>query len=389
MTPRRPPPPHLINDAAPMGFSPEVRLVMVDRERFARKVPEWLHDLRRASGGAPINILVLSGGGASGAFGAGALVGLSEAHTRPQFQWVTGASAGALLAPFAFLGESWDPQLRKAFDDDGIERLQRSPTFGFIGRLLFPLGVGNHDSLATLVDRFITDAMIDAVASESAKGRKLVIATTDLDSQETVLWNMGAIAQHGGSAAHELFRKVLVASASVPGVFPPVLIPVEEGGKVYDEMHVDGGITTPLFITPLIQQTVSWSGPELEGGSVYVIVNGQLAIRPVETPVHTLKILERSFSAQLSYKTQDALGLVYALTRANHMDFQLADIPAGYTAGSFLDFHQEHLHRLFDFGEGCAKQGLLWASVEQSLHSNFDHDVNDASCPAAVMQAAH
>lgn len=387
LTPRHPPPPELINDTAPAGFSPGIRLLTVDRQRFVRELPQWLSGLHQAAGSRKINVLVLSGGGAGAAFGAGALVGLSHSHARPQFDLVTGVSAGALLAPFAFLGPAWNPQMEEVFEGGDIERLQRSMgRLETIGRLLFARSADRSDPLTELIDRDITDAMIDAVGREAAKGRMLIVATTDLDDQETVLWNLGAIAAQGGAAAHDLFRKVLVASASVPGVFPPVLISVQDGNHTYDELHVDGSVTTPLFIAPLIAQTVQGDAKETGSANVYVIVNGQLAMRPRETPIKTPEILEDSFSAQLTYKTRDALGLIMALSGRDHMIFHLTDIPVGYPAGSFLDFHRQHLQTLFDYGETCAAKGLLWTSPEQTIRRDLYHKADEAStstaCPA-------
>jgi hypothetical protein len=391
LTPRRPPPPDLINDAAPEGFTPDIRILTVDRARFAQQSPIVISDIRRAAGNRPINILVLSGGGASGAFGAGALLGLTKAHARPQFELVTGVSAGALIAPFAFLGSDWDLQLRKVFSGGDIEHLQHSPTLGLLARVLFPLGTG-RSSLAELVDHNVTDAMIDAVARKAAQGNKLFVATTDLDSQETMLWDMSAIALHGGRAAHDLFRKVLIASASIPGVFPPVLFHVRDGKQAYDEMHVDGDVTTPLFAAPLIAHILPWDIPELKGANLYVIVNGRMAMQPVETPVNTIKVMASSFSAQLTYKTRDALGLILDLTRRDHMNFLLTEIPVEYPFGNFLDFSRGHLNRLLDYGEGCAAQAQLWTTPEQSLRHNLSRYADEATmrtaCPGASLQAS-
>ncbi|MBN8735432.1 MAG: patatin-like phospholipase family protein [Xanthomonadales bacterium] len=394
LTPRRPPPPTLINAAVPAGFPADIRLLTVDRQRFVQELPQWLEGLHRAAGSRKINVLVLSGGGAGAAFGAGALAGLARARARPQFDLVTGVSAGALLAPFAFLGPAWDPQMEKVFEGGDIERLQHSTgRWSTIGRFLFPRSAGGNDSLVELVDRNITDAMIDAVGREAATGRMLVVATTDLDDQETMLWNMGAIAAQGGTAAHDLFRKVLVASASVPGVFPPVLIPVQEGKHAYDEMHVDGSVTTPLFIAPLIAQTVQGNEAEAEGASVYVIVNGQLGMRPRQTPINTVKILEESFSAQLTYKTRDALGLVMALSRRYHMVFHLTDMPVDYPAGSFLDFSRKHMQQLFDYGETCAAENLLWTSpggtIRRDFYGRADEGSTSTECPASASPELH
>jgi predicted acylesterase/phospholipase RssA len=389
LSPRRPPQPDLINNAAPEGFSPRIRLYSVDRRDFANELPRMLIGLRRATKAAPAKILALSGGGASGAFGAGALIGLTKAHARPRFTIVTGVSAGALIAPFAFLGPSWDPQLRRIFASGRIDRLGHAVSrMSIARRILFPSVANRNGPLAELVAQAYTDAMIDAIGREARSGRKLFVATTNLDAQETVLWDMTAIAARGGRAAHDLFRKVLTASASVPGVFPPVLIRVHQGSTVYDEMHVDGGVTTPLFVLPLIAPTVIHQGLNLEGGTIYVIVNGQLAMTPMETPVNTLKELAESFSAQLTYKTRDAIVLARGLAYGSHMEFRITSIPVGYPAGSFLDFHPKHVRQLFSYGESCAAQGLLWTSVAKSIERNIYRRAGVASSTVACPGSA-
>lgn len=394
LSPRRPPPPDLISDAVPDGFTTRIRLYSVDRRHFASELPQILVDLRRATKDSPAKILALSGGGANAAFGAGALIGLTRANARPEFTAVTGVSAGALIAPFAFLGPSWDPQLRHVFASGRIERLGRAVSKVAIARkLLFGKVANPHGALAELVDQTYTDAMIDAIGRDAASGRKLIVATTDLDSQETVLWNMTAIASRGGTPAHDLFREVLTASASVPGVFPPVLIRVRKGNAVYDEMHVDGSVTTPLFILPLIAPTVTDQGLQLQGGTIYVIVNGRLSMTPVETPVNTLKELAESFSAQMTYKTRDAVVLARGLAYRSHMQFRISSIPVGYPAGSFLDFHQAHIHQLFSYGEFCAARGLLWTTVAKSIERNVYRHVgvtipSTTACPALAPSPA-
>ncbi|MGH8129053.1 MAG: patatin-like phospholipase family protein, partial [Gammaproteobacteria bacterium] len=384
--PRRPPPPGLINAAEPAGFGPDIRLLTVDRRRYIQEFPQWVAGLRKAAHGKPINILVLSGGGSYGAFGAGALTGLSKTHARPQFQLVTGVSAGALLAPFAFLGPSWDDPLRKVFTSGALRSLQRSSKLGALKRIVFPQGVGGHDPLATLVNRFVSDDMIDAVARQAATGRQLWVATTNLDDQETEFWNMGAIAERGGAAAHKLFRKVLIASASIPGMFPPVMIRVAENGKTYDEMHVDGSVTTPLFLAPVVALTAP-VGHQLAGANVYVMINGHMGKQPTETPINTIRILEDSFSAQLIYNTRNAFNEVIAFAYREQMHLDFTSIPDAFRSGSFLDFHRQHLQELFDYGESCAMRGLLWTTVAQDVERNAYQQPDDRSarmCPDGV-----
>lgn len=384
---RKPPPPTLISNAAPIGFDASIRIVTTNRRRFATISPPIIQGLRQAAHGGPINILALSGGGSGGAFGAGALVGMTRGHRRPDFQLVTGVSAGALIAPFAFLGPSWDAALQDAF---GGKRsyLIHSPKASFLARLLFPSGLRGHGRLYQLVDHLVTPQMIAAVAAETAKGRLLLVATTDLDKQETVLWDMGAIAKHGGAPARKLFRDVLIASASVPGMFPPAIIHVSDGVHRYDELHVDGSVTTPFFITPLAADVVSANLDQLNGSNVYVIVNGQLTRPPYESSLETPELLGRSFSAQLMYKTKETIALVDSVTREHHMRLRITVIPADYPGHSFADFRPESLQRLFDYGADCAARGLLWATTEQGIRRDQAAIASSlhaaASCPGAV-----
>src|SRR5205807_147696 len=104
--------------------------------------------------------------------------------------------------------------------------------------------------LRELIAKQITPALLADIAAAHQSGRRLFIITTDLDAGRSVVWNMGAIALRGGDAALKLFRSVLLASGSVPGAFPPVLIDVEGSGKRFAELHVDGGVGGQFFVAP-------------------------------------------------------------------------------------------------------------------------------------------
>ncbi|MGA7964805.1 MAG: patatin-like phospholipase family protein [Gammaproteobacteria bacterium] len=368
--PRRPAPPTVLSNAAPAGFSPAIRLVTTDLAGFSRRASSLFSSIRRSAGNGPVSVLELSGGGSAGAFGAGALVGLAKAHERPRFDLVTGVSAGALIAPFAFLGPSWDPQLKAAFTTDYRGLFGRSSSWRFVSRLLLPLGRKSNDPLFRLVDHYVTPELIAAVARESKSGRRLIVATTDLDSEETVLWNMSAIAEHGGKSARVLFRDVLVASASVPGFFPPVLIPVHEGTHAYDELHVDGGVTTTVFAFPLVASLLPHL-PPLHGGRLYIIVNGQLAHLPKTTPVNTLSILTRSSLAAETYNTRRAIINTINLSRRLGMQLRVTSIPASFPFRHSLDFNSKYMRKLFAYGEGCAAAGHLWLTPEQANKLNM------------------
>src|SRR3984957_15820453 len=289
--------------ATPAGFPETVRSVTEDRVSFEKDSERFMARVRRASGGDTVNVLALSGGGAGAAFGAGALAGLSKAGTRPQFHVVTGVSAGALTAPFAFLGSAWDGQLTESFSGQRSVKLAR---FSLMGGL-FGASIFRGKPLADLVNHYATEEMLRAVAREAAKGRLLLIATTDLDSERTVIWDMGAIALHGGPAALKLFRQVLIASASVPGLFPPVMIPVETSGTILEEMHVDGSTTASMFIAPEIASILPDRLGGLRGANIYGIANGQYGAPTITTRVRTTAIAKRGIQASLHSSTRGAV----------------------------------------------------------------------------------
>ena len=384
--PRREAPPSARN-STPVGFPQDIRLVTTDVNRFTQRAPAFLKGVLKAGNGGTVSVLALSGGGSEGAFGAGALVGLSRFGKLPPFQLVTGVSAGALIAPFAFLGPSWDPKLEDIFTRDLSHLMNGSLFWRIVDRLFSPLGKGHHAPLYKLVDEIASPELVEAVARESASGRELVVATTDLDTQETVIWNMSAIAEQGGERARSLFRDVLLASASLPGIYPPVLIKVRQGDKDYEELHVDGGVTTPVFVFPLVAAIAPAELPKLNGVHLYMIVNGQLATLPTTTPVKTLDVMGRSFSAQLTYRTREAIINTVQMARQLGMRFEVTYIPVDYPVTSFVNFKPKYTRALFNYGARCAQHGLLWLTPQEAVRRNSEPLLPNASgqpqCPIA------
>ncbi len=348
--------------AEAVGF-PGVRLSLDEADETLKSVADRLAPLRPLIGRDDFNILALSGGAAGGAFGAGALVGLAKAGTRPEFAIVTGVSTGALIAPLAFLGSAWDDRLTDAYvgghASDLLSLKRLGPT---MGPSLF-----RGDSLDGLVAPFIDAAMIEAVAVEHAKGRRLLIATTNLDSQKATIWDMGAIATHGGEAAVKLFRDVLVASATLPGLFPPKLIDVEtpdgEGGMTrYQEMHVDGGVAAPLFLMP--DALLRWRdlGQRLRRGRVYVIFNTVLDPSPRTTPTGVTSIMGRSFETMLRFSYRQALSVAAAFCARHNLPLWVASIPSAFSDFNMMKFDTAAMKRTFDDAEALAIAGRLWAT---------------------------
>lgn len=317
--------------------------------------------LRAAHEGKSLTILALSGGGAGGAFGAGAVAGLTRAGTRPTFDVVTGVSAGALLAPFAFLGPAWDEQLLDAFTGVAGDRLLQSRGLGVI----FGSSVYSGRPLRQLVDAYVSDEMIRAIAHEAAEGRLLLVATTDVASGEPVVWDLGAIAKNGGSSARTLFRDVLVASASVPGLLPPVIIRVAENGLSRDQAHVDGAATVPFFVPPALLQTAR-SVPEAGRAEVFIIIDGSLGEAARTTRLTARAILSRSIRVGLSHMLLTTLELAAATAQLEGADLQYSSLPAGYPLPNTFDFSARIRRPLFQYAYQCAETGRFWTAFPRA-----------------------
>jgi predicted acylesterase/phospholipase RssA len=337
--------------------------------------------LRAARAGKPLSILALSGGGAGGAFGAGAVAGLTRAGMRPEFDVVTGVSAGALVAPYAFLGPSWDAQLLDAFTGAAGDNLLQSRGLGVI----FGSSVYSGKPLRQLVDAYVTDEMIRAIAGEAAKGRLLLVATTDVASGEPVVWDLGAIAKNGGASAKRLIRDVLVASASVPGMFPPVLIRVAEGGVNDDQAHVDGCATLPFFVPPALLQTAG----NVQGAgraAVFVIVDGSLSGGAQTTRLTARAILSRSIRVGLDHLLMTTLQLTAATAQLEGADLQYSSLPADYPLPDTFDFSARIRRPLFHYAYQCAESGRFWTVLPPANDDKqTQHDMartETIPCPA-------
>jgi len=341
------------------GDAPNAIRVLGADQRFSTVPSQSVaRRIRAQSAGQPVNILALSGGGADGAFGAGALVGLTRSALRPKFSVVTGVSAGALIAPYAFLGPDWDDQLAEIYTSGHAEHLLQSRGLG----VLFGSSVYSGTPLVQLVDRYATDALIQAVAREASTGRLLLVATTDVSTGEPVIWDLGSIAMNGGVGARALFRDVLVASASVPGLFPPVVIRVQEQQALYDEVHVDGAVSAPFFV-PLafVEPTRDASAPS-QGAAVYVIVDGRLSEQSAPIRLRARSILSRSVSTGLNHMLRTTLELTATDAELEGAQFKFAAIPVAYPQLNSFDFSTPTMRSLFQYGYKCAQAGRLWTS---------------------------
>jgi predicted acylesterase/phospholipase RssA len=366
------------------GESPNtIRTLGPDREFEELPIESVVERARERQAGQAFNILALSGGGADGAFGAGALVGLTHSGTRPTFSVVTGVSAGALIAPYAFLGADWDRELTDAYTSGRAEHLLQSRGLGVI------LGSSAYmgSPLEQLVAHYLTEDLIQALAREAAAGRLLLIATTNVNTGEGVIWDLGSIALNGGPEAKALLRDVLVASASVPALFPPVVIHLREHGVLLDEAHVDGTATAPFLLPEaLAERPRGGDGSARSAAAVYVIVDGQLSERPAAVELKLRPILSRSISVGLTHMMRTSLELTAASAELEGTHLAYSAIPVTYPNLAPFDFRASAMRALFQYGYDCAQGGRLWISSQHAAGADGDRDAQRADpsiqCPA-------
>jgi hypothetical protein len=347
--------------AVPMGI-PAVRTwadapLSVLRPQVAR--------LPALNGAREFSLLALSGGGEHGAFGAGLLNGLSETGRRPIFSIVTGISTGALMAPFAFLGSAYDQRLKELYTDMSFHGvLSGSPVLGLFGE-----GLYNTRPLQQIVTKQVDQGMLADIAAAHREGRRLFVVTTNLDAQRPVLWNMGAIAASGRPRALELFRKVLVASASVPGLFDPVFIDAEANGRHFKEMHVDGGTALQVLAIPLkLAAAGRLAAGRAPRGQLYIIINNILEPAFVVTKPKTLAITARAFNTLIKSDFYDTILGSYLFAQKQGFQFNLAYIPNNFRFRTHELIDPKYMGALFELGRARGRLGGGWEHLPPRLY---------------------
>jgi hypothetical protein len=325
---------------------PEARAWGDSEDEFARLLPKmegaWL---------------VMSGGGSDGAYAAGLLTGMTQAGTRPEFAVVTGASIGALIAPYAFLGPRYDDKLQQQFTTitagDIFEDRATSDSL--------------MDSwpLKRTIEKNVTPQLLADIAAEHRRGRRLLVVTTNLDAGRRVVWNLGAIAERGGDKALVLFRAVLLASASIPGIFPPVMIEAQSHGKDLQELHNDGTITAPFFIAP--ESVLAGTGTvHLPTKQLYVIANAKLSQQFEVTTPQTTAVLGRSIALALQSGLRIELLLTLAAAQKQGISLSVAQIDPEFEHPARGAFDPDYMKALFDFAVAQAKKGKTFETIAAS-----------------------
>jgi predicted patatin/cPLA2 family phospholipase len=308
----------------------------------------------------PMDLLAVSGGGDKGAFGAGLLCGWTEAGDRPTFKGVTGVSTGALIAPFAFLGPEYDHVLRTVYT--AVSQKDIALARNFLAAITDD-GMADNRPLWTLISKYVNEGFLARIAEEDAKGRLLLIGTTDLDSREPVIWNMGKIAAAPDhKKALELFRNILLASAAIPGAFPPTMIEVEVDGKKYEEMHVDGGASAQVFLYPpsMSQLAKSMEVTMRRPGRVFIIRNSLFRSDWARVERRTLSIANRAISSLIHTQGIGDLYRIYSTTQQDGLEFNLAYVDDGFQAEHTVEFDPVFMKKLFGYGFELARKGYPW-----------------------------
>jgi predicted acylesterase/phospholipase RssA len=306
--------------------------------------------------------LALSGGGQDGAFGAGVLCGWTQTGKRPQFKLVTGISTGSLIAPFAFLGPAYDHIIQKEYtsiSDKDIYKAHKPLAILLSLVNIKPLpALTENKPMEKLVAGLVDDKLLAKIAEEHRKGRRLLIGTTQMDAQRLVIWNMGAIANSGNPKALELFRKIMVASASIPAFFPPQFFDVEAFGRTYKEMHVDGGVQAEVMLYENAIKPFTIGGQR--DRKLYIIRNEQVYPQYKKVKYQLKDIASRAIDSLLKSQGVGDLYRLYTYAKRDDLDYNLAFIPKDFHATSTSEFDTAYMNALFQVGYNMAAKGYPW-----------------------------
>ncbi|MFT7824247.1 MAG: patatin-like phospholipase family protein [Sulfurimonas sp.] len=306
-----------------------------------------------------VDVLALSGGAENGAYGAGILNGWTQRGDRPEFTVVTGVSAGAIIAPFAFLGPKYDRVIKKLFAENSKENVF-DPTP--IRALFGGSAMGDASPLRNVLEEEIDDAFIAELAKEGEKGRMLQIGTTNLDAQRPVVWEITEIAKSGRPDAKKLILDIILASASIPGLFPPVLIDVTINGKRYQEVHVDGAVTRQIFVYSSdldirrIERTLHIHPKK----NIWLIRNHK--IDPDYSPVilSVNDISDRSFSTLIKYHGRSDLANITALAKRDGFHIHITNVPKSFHAPLKERFDKAYMQALYQVGYERGRSSATW-----------------------------
>ncbi|MFV2059964.1 MAG: patatin-like phospholipase family protein [Gammaproteobacteria bacterium] len=320
----------------------------------------------------PFNILTLSGGGTRGAFGAGLLYGWNESGDIPKFDIVTGVSTGAVMATFVFLGGDELEKVKDFYTTSFTEDIYKESwlsIFGY-GYLMDP------KPLKKLFSKNFNEELLNRVAAEHAKGRRLYIGSTNLDTGQLIVWDMGAIAASNRSDKYQRFADIIYASSAMPVFLPPQYMSVDIKGKLYYQMHVDGGIYSHVFMIGLL---VDWkevlslrSDANINFDStLYVVANRKYRNRHMYDPVDqsASSIIDAYIEVETDLLFDRSVYRLYDSCRKKGIKFRMASVPEDVNhVDEATVFDPVKMTKLFDVGFYIGLNGVEWQeeiSVEE------------------------
>jgi predicted acylesterase/phospholipase RssA len=332
-----------------------------DPEAYCLQMREQILSADPAALNRTQHFLAISGGGQNGAFGAGLLNGWTQHGDRPTFRIVTGISTGAIMAPFAFLGEDYDTSLKEMYTRYSTKQIiKKSILSGLFGGK----AIADSAPLLGLLERYLDETAIERIAREHRKGRRLLVGTTNMDALRPVIWDIGAIATSDHPDKANLIHRAILASASIPGVFPPILFDVSKGGIEYNELHVDGGVGNQIFLSPTslsvrrAMDDIGFKG----SGTVYMIRNNPTLthwelVKPTAVAVSSASIggLTRNQGNTDQY-------VIYLQALLDKTECRSAQIPASFMVESEEAFDINYMQQLYDLAYERARNGYPWAS---------------------------
>jgi predicted patatin/cPLA2 family phospholipase len=307
----------------------------------------------------PVRALTISGGGSDGAFGAGLLVGWSDSGKRPSFDIVTGISTGSMIAPLAFLGRSYDPLLKSVYSTiSGKDVYRKKNIFAIVGSE----SVASNEPLRQTIAGIVTDRMLAEVAREHSKGRRLFIGTTNIDAERPVIWDMGAIASSDAPGKRKLFQDIILASAAIPGVFPPVRINVTADGQAYDELHVDGGTSNQVFLLPagLTVKAIEKRYGTARKKQLFIIRNAKTSPQYSAVKPKLSSLAGKSISSLIRTQGIGDLYRLYLQSQRGNIDFNLISIPESFSPKESTPFDPAYMRALVDEGYRMGLNGIPW-----------------------------
>ena len=306
--------------------------------------------------------LLLSGGGPDGAFGAGLMNGWTARGDRPEFTLVTGISTGAIIALFAFLGPQYDDALREIYTTYRTEQLLSASLFG---ALTGGPALTDARGYRTLIETYITDEVVSELAAAAARGRALLIGTTNLDAARPVVWNLSAIAATGDPQAKRLIHDVIQASSAIPALFPPLVIPVQgPDGRRYDEMHVDGGaVQQVMFLSPSfpLRRIDRALGARFDR-EAWVVVNNKLRKPYAPVAPRVLPIAATAGGSLLGGSGGADVYRIFALAQRDRVRLNIISIPTDFSDHAVEPFDPVYMSALFDLGFAAGLAGEGWSS---------------------------